>query len=246
MKNLFYKLLIIAFLGSFCCAFSYEAFTRNLHTPRLQFLKSKGFCPRVIYDIGAHEGSWTRQTKKIFPDSQFILFEANDIHQTSLAKIESPHFLVLLGNQEKPMTFYANGGTGDSVFLEQTKYFKERGIHYTEKKINMTTLSNVVAKHQIALPDFVKMDVQGAERLIIEGGKEVIKHAEAIVVETKILEYNKGAPLAHEIIALMDQIGYSLQDIFECHYLPTGELNEVDLLFIRKDSKLIKHGILIE
>ena len=38
----------------------------------------------------------------------------------------------------------------------------------------------------------------------------------------------------------MNEMGYSLQDVLECHYLPSGELNEIDLLFIKKESKLIK------
>lgn len=246
MKKLFYFSLSILLLG-FSSAFSQESFFyQNLHRGRMQFLKSKGFNPKVIYDIGAHEGSWTQQMRRIYTDAQFILFEANEIHKPALEKTQCPYFCVLLGNQEKSVTFYSNGTTGDSVFLEQTKYFKQPGVDYVEKNMKMLPLSTIVSKHRIALPDFVKMDVQGAEKIIIEGGVDIIKHAEAIVIESKILEYNKGAPSVHEIMVLMDGLGYCLQDIFECHYLPTGELNEVDLLFIKKDSKLIKHGMLIK
>ncbi len=243
MKNFFYFLLLF----SVSSAVSEESFFyQNLHKGRMQILKNKGFNPKVIYDIGAHEGNWTQQIRKIYPDSQFILFEANEIHKPALEKTACPYFCVLLGNQEKTVTFYSNGTTGDSVFLEQTKYFKQSGVDYVEKNMKMIPLSSLISKHRIALPDFVKMDVQGAEKIIIEGGIDIIKHAEAIVIESKILEYNKGAPSAHEIMVLMDQLGYSLQDIFECHYLPSGELNEIDLLFVKKDSKLIKHGMLIK
>jgi FkbM family methyltransferase len=220
--------------------FAYESFHRNLHADRLSFWKSKGFEPKVIYDIGAFNGGWTRTAKQIFPKAQFFLFEANEHHKPSLAETGFPYFIALLGDQDTTITFYSNGSTGDSVFLEQTNFYQ--GRDYQEKQLRMTTLAHLVKQHNLPLPDFIKMDVQGAEYLIINGSPEIIKNAEAIVLETKILEYNKGAPFAHTIIALMSELGYSFIDVFECNYLYTGELNEIDLLFVKQDSKLIKTG----
>ena len=42
----------------------------------------------------------------------------------------------------------------------------------------------------------------------------------------------------------MHNLGYVLLDVVELHYLPTGELVEFDLLFVKNDSTLIKKGIL--
>lgn len=71
-------------------------------------------------------------------------------------------------------------------------------------------------------------------------------NAEVVILETKILEYNKNAPLFFEVMTMMNDLGYSLLDILECHYLPSGELNEIDFLFVKKSSKLIKTGLLIQ
>ena len=59
------------------------------------------------------------------------------------------------------------------------------------------------------------------------------------------MEYNEGAPLILETMTFMDQIGFRVLDISELHYLPSGELNEIDLVFVRKESNLIKRGLLI-
>jgi len=96
------------------------------------------------------------------------------------------------------------------------------------------------------VPDLIKIDVQGAESLIIQGSQELIKQAEIVILETKILEYNLKALLMLDTMKLMDQLGFSLMDILESHYLPTGELNEIDLLFAKKDSKFFKRGLLVE
>lgn len=215
---------------------------RNFHSERLQVLKRNGFNPRIVYDIGAHQGSWTNEVRAIFNSAHYYLFEANNCHESALKSLRFPYFITLLGDCQKMVPFYSINGTGDSIFIEQTHHYKEG--HYTQKLIPMTTLDTLVQEHALPYPDFVKMDVQGAEKLVILGGKNTLVHAEAILLEIAILEYNKNAPLIFEIMSLMDQLDYCMLDVFELHYLPTQELMEVDVLFVKKDSRLIKRGIL--
>lgn len=222
----------------------YQNFEKNLHYDRLHFLKDKGFEPKVIYDIGAYRGFWSLQIKEVFPQAKFYLFEANENNRIFLQLTHLPFYFAVLGNKEQLVTFYTNDSTGDSLFREQTKYYQ--GSNSKKKEVQMTTLANVVQKNQIPSPDLIKFDVQGAEKLIIQGSPHTVMNAEVVILETKILEYNEKAPLIFETMSLMDSLGYSLLDILECHYLPTGELNEIDFLFVKKDSKLIKKGILIE
>jgi FkbM family methyltransferase len=213
----------------------------NKHIDRLELLKKKGFFPSVIYDIGAYEGNWTKEIKCVFPDARFFLFEANDAHKSELEATGWPYFLTLLGDRDKKITtYYSTDSSGDSIFLEQTGYYQKGS--YVEKQLEMMTLAAVVEKNRIPLPDFIKIDVQGAEKLIIEGSSSLIKNAEALVIETRVLEYNKNAPLAHEIIALMNELEYIFIDIFEWHYFPSEELVEIDFFFVKKNSSLIKRS----
>lgn len=224
--------------------FSQESFAENMVVPRLKLLQSKGFNPKVVYDIGAWHGEWSDVIKHVFSQSDFILFEANSRYEPFLKLQEFPYFIGILGNEEKNVVFYTNDSTGDSVFREQTMQY-EQGC-CAEKQMTMTTLTAVVKKHNLPLPDLIKMDVQGAEALIIQGGLEVVSHAEVIILETQILEYNQGAPLIYEVMSLMDRLGYLCLDVVETHYLPTGELNELDILFVKKESQLIKRGLLVQ
>ena len=81
----------------------------------------------------------------------------------------------------------------------------------------------------------VKIDTQGAEKIILEGGANCIKNAAFIQLETQIQEYNKNAPFTLDIINYMDNIGFRLYDIIDFHYNSFNLLIQVDLLFGRKD-----------
>ncbi|ADI39139.1 FkbM family methyltransferase [Waddlia chondrophila] len=217
---------------------------KDQHAERLNFLKQKGFDPKIIYDIGAYHGLWSKNIQRVFPNAQFHLFEANASHQDLLRATQMPFYIALLGDSDKAAVFYSNDSTGDSVLREQTKYYQDECCQ--SKVLPMTTLGSLVKKNNIPLPDLIKMDVQGAEKIILQGSPEVVTHAQVIILETKILEYNEDAPLILEIMNLMQNLGYRALDILELHYLPTGELNEMDVLFIKNGSPLIKSGLLIK
>lgn len=212
------------------------------HRMRLNILKRKGFKPRVVYDIGAHEGEWATEIKKVFKRAQFFLFEANDHNTTLLRKSGFPFFIATLGDREESTILYTINSTGDSLFCEQSSHYQEGKC--VEKHVQMTTLDAVVKKNNLPLPDLIKMDVQGAEKLIIQGAPSVICNAEVIILEASILEYNKNAPLIYEVMTLMYELGYRVLDFLGSNYLPSQELLQVDILFVRNDSSLIKKEIL--
>lgn len=217
------------------------------HEERLRFFKKRGFRPKIIYDIGAHHGDWTRSIQSIFPRANFYMFEANEQHAPQLEKVGHPFFLGVLGSHNGPVTFFSINGTGDSIFRELT-YLYEKGSCHEETK-TMSTLKKVVQDNQLPLPDLIKIDVQGAEKMIIEGSIEVITNAEIILLETNILRYNEQAPLAAEVITLMDKIGYNILDIAELHYLTERsitELIQVDFIFVKKNSSLFRSGLLVK
>ena len=41
-------------------------------------LKSQGFAPKHIIDVGANHGLWTREALKYFPDAHYTLVEPQD------------------------------------------------------------------------------------------------------------------------------------------------------------------------
>ena len=82
-------------------------------------------------------------------------------------------------------------------------------------------------------PNFIKLDVQGAELEILTGSDGLLEKCHAIYMECPVLEYNAGAPSFDDYIQFMLERGYVPTQVLEQHLI-NGVLTQFDILFIRK------------
>ena len=54
-------------------------------------LKNKNFEPEYIVDVGCFKGIWTNKILKFFPNSKYILFDADDKNIEYLDKLKFNH-----------------------------------------------------------------------------------------------------------------------------------------------------------
>lgn len=200
---------------------------------RLAFWKSKGVNPAVIYDIGANEGTWTNDAKKVFPTAHFELFEANAQHAKPGTNV------VLLTDTEKDVAFYKLpgkvGNTGASIYLEMSDHFAPG--KYTQEILHGVTLDAYVDEKNLPPPDFVKMDVQGSELDILRGMKALLPGVKYALLESCIHQWNEGAPRTDELIAYMAENGFEILDFIDHQYVG-GYLLYVDILFAQRTEGL--------
>jgi FkbM family methyltransferase len=200
-----------------------RADTRRLHT-RLAQARRGGIRIETVYDIGAHRGDWTRKVRASLADAQFILFEANDVHASSL---DGERFYIgVLSSEPKLVQFHGNGGPGDSYFRETTGLYDD----VTPVTVQTTTLDHLVREHGIPPPDFIKADVQGAELDVLRGGEVALANARLVLLECPIIEYNEAAPTLHEYFQFMDERGFTPIDVIEWHRRGARAL-QLDVLF---------------
>ncbi len=213
------------------------------HKNALARLRSLGFVPAVIYDIGAYRGGWTRAATVVFPAAQFVLFEANRDHAGDLAASGHKHFIAALSRADGGARAFhvprAGDVTGASLYVENTSHYAEPNLQVRE--VATMRLDTLVAREKLPAPDLVKIDVQGAELEVLAGASATLAGASVLVVEVSLVDYNRRAPLMAEVIAAVDAIGFKCADVAELHRTPTNFVLQLDLVFVRPPL-LAKYG----
>ena len=197
----------------------------------LKKLKSFGFIPKNILDIGANKGKWSLLVKKkVFPLANYTLIEAIDYSE--LDKINDNSNMncinLLLDESERKVIWNEMRNTGDSIYKENTSFFDDCA------KIERNTTTLDITFQGKKSFDLIKIDCQGAEIPILKGGKNTVLNTPVIILEIPFMgEYNVGVPNFFEHIKYMNKIGYQVYDIIEMHRVE-GILIQIDIIFLKK------------
>lgn len=94
--------------------------------------------------------------------------------------------------------------------------------------------------------DFIKLDTQGSELLILEGASETLSSIVGIECEVEFLPLYEGQPLFGEVSSYLSQHGFSLIDFMRLVKWPRegyesnrGQLVFADALFLKPPEKVI-------
>jgi hypothetical protein len=169
------------------------------HFNFLKYLRDeRGFVPEVCYDIGACALHWTNRAWCIWPEAEFILFDA--FEHVQFLYPPRKHFIGVLSDTYQPggNSYYREIG-----FMNGALFPEEQAI---EKKTHK--LDTIVKTYDFPKPDLIKIDVQGAEIDVIKGATETFKNAKYMIVELQHTDYNQGAWKAHESLPFIESLGW--------------------------------------
>jgi FkbM family methyltransferase len=202
------------------------------HINYLAKLKELGVQPKVIFDVGASVLHWTNEAKRVWPDAEFVVFDAVEDCEFLYAERGLKYHIGLLSNETgKELDFYQNDyhPGGNSYYKENSDVNPEASKYFNEshrRRLKSVTLDALVRLKPLPIPDLIKMDVQGAELDVLKGSVETIKNIKHIILELQVVEYNKGAPLRDEVIKYMDEQGFDCLGLF-CNNGPDGDYHFV-------------------
>lgn len=211
------------------------------HFIRLLRCRDRGFRPRIVYDIGAHEGRWTEMCQSIFSPAQCFLFEPQPDYQAR-AKTRQPAgarwevIPVALGDAEQIRQIYVTENDTASSLLRPL----EGGVPpawgtrtVNQREVQIATLDELAAKNKWPAPDLVKIDVQGYEGRVIAGGKNVLSQAQRLVVEVSLHAIYSEQSLLPEIAGTLSGWGYEIEDMNDACREWAGRLWQADLWWRR-------------
>jgi len=185
----------------------------------LKKLKTEhNFMPKKILDIGAWNGFWTVNVKKIWPDAWYTCIEAGPKHENRLKKITPDCHIAVLGDSNREIKMYLREiDKGNKKKVTYTKGSSIFSIFKDYEIRQMQTLDMVVGKD--ATFDLIKQDVQGAEIMIMEGAPEIFKRASYVIQEVNVNKDKDFAsmPNEHEMDLYMESLGFSNSEVIADH-----------------------------
>lgn len=183
---------------------------------------------KSLLDIGANVGTYSRYFKSCVPHGTVLMIEGNPDCENMLKFSELPYMIQCLSDNNRQVKLFKNPAnptcTGTSYYLEQTEHYNENNFITVQTK----RLDDVVP----ATPfDFIKLDVQGAEMDIINGGERTIGSCRFLQLEMSLIEYNKGSPYLNTMMQFVYEKGFRIMAHVEDHF-KDGKLIQMDFVFV--------------
>ena len=180
---------------------------------------------REIWEIGSRDGQDAQAILKVFPLAKIQSFEPNpdtfkmveEVSTNSFGKINAIN--LALSDSDGEITFHkidtastvttwTDGNPGaSSMFIASPDYEFEK-YHQTPVTVKSFQAKTLIESEGFTTPDFIWMDVQGAEGLVIQGFGQYLPSVSFIYVELSLRPLYLGQPLASEIVKLLSKDFY--------------------------------------
>ncbi len=98
-------------------------------------------------------------------------------------------------------------------------------------------LDTIAAGFAPSAIDLIKIDVQGLEHLVIEGGAETLSRTKAVFTEVSFRPLYEGSSVFHEIHDLMTARGFVMAALEPGYRMGSGELLQADALFVKAGDR---------
>ncbi len=202
---------------------------------------------RVVFDVGANIGDVTLAAARSFPNAHIYSFEpvcatykilCENIKNYS-DRITPYNFGFF--NVSKRLGIHITSFHGASSILDQSLNHKSLHPHIREtgtETIEVYTMDSFMADKSMDRIDIVKIDVEGVELEVIEGGRETFRNkVDNVFVELSFLRRNRESAYWVEICKLLYDLGFMLINLYDvARYVQNGRqyLNQMDAFFVKR------------
>jgi len=185
----------------------------------------------TVVDIGASNGCWTESLMKYFPQCEYLLVEAQPLHEAALVDFVSKHnnaqFVLAAAGEAKGEIFFE---AGDPIG-GQASY-----VAYPANNIvvPVTTVDDEIRSRGLPGPFLLKFDTHGFEVPILNGAAQTLSDTEVIVMECYNFNLAPECLLFYQMCDHLQSLGFRCIDLVDpLHREHDGSFWQADLVFVR-------------
>jgi FkbM family methyltransferase len=232
--------------------------TRLLENPKLISLRNKKINLEIyeilnepwihdlkiatLLDIGSNTGHFALAFNSIFPKVKIYSFEPIPecfrILEKSIENIQNMKaFNLGLGNQAGNLNFEQSKNSLSSSFRKMTNVHKLAFPDTSENEtisVTIEKLDTIQREIDIIDPLLIKIDVQGFEDQVLEGGQRTIQRAKMVIIETSFIRLYEAQPLFDDVYLILKKMGFIYGGAIESLHDPiTGRVLQEDSIFLK-------------
>ncbi len=205
----------------------------------LRHLYQKGFRPRVVLDVGAAKGYWTRNAADLWRQAEFFMIDPLLESEAELQRLcLDPRFHALhlaVGDQPGETVMQVAAEPDSSSLL-----LNENPDPASQQPVSIRTIDQLLTDGKIEMPQLVKIDVQGYELSVLRGASKLFEHVEVFIIEANLFQFMPGCPRLHELIQFMAYRGFYPFDFAGFLRRPyENDLGQVDVVFVNQHSPMV-------
>lgn len=194
-----------------------------------------GLTPRTVFDVGvAHGTPWLYAA---YPKAKYFLidptFESLPHMRSWAERLDAEVINVALGETDGTVEIDVRDDIGGSSLFQEIGPYWSAGRY----RVPVRRFDGLIDRFEP--PALCKIDVQGAEVMVLRGMGERLKEMDVVIIETSLIATVRDGPEVVDVIGIMSEAGFVLYDIVGVVRRPLDKaLAQIDAVFVPWDSVL--------
>ena len=202
----------------------------------LEHLKSVGFNPQTVIDVGVAYG--TPPLYAAFPSAYFVLCEPiaefEKYLKSHLNHLKGEYHLCAVSEVDGTAQIYVSDQADGSSLMHQDVKSDNPALRTIETKM----LDTILGGRKMAGPILLKTDCQGGDLKVMAGAKKLLTEVDVIIMEVGMFHFwGKATPDFADTVIEMKRLGFVPYELFDLMQRPSdGALGQLDIVFVKDDG----------
>ena len=196
--------------------------------------------PNTVLDIGGNKGQFAKEVFRVFPGVPIYSFEPiPECFALLLIMRERQPTLhpiqLALSDHDGEVDFWLSRYRDSSSIQEMLPSHTEAWPHTeieAKIRVKVARLDSVASELKLEPPIFAKLDVQGHEHAVINGGRQTLSRCQRVMVECNFAPLYEGQPSFTQLYEELRSLGFLFDGfVSPLRHPRTLELLSADAIF---------------